>query len=257
MNRLKFAFVPLLLAVGLAVSGCGIVPKAAPYDATAEKTVSEFDKAFQSHVVTLYQNFGTPSGKWAAHKDFYAKWHGELAHLVNRAVANDPADKCPLVGQTAEALASITQASGAAAGALIGPLGSVAEVANQSVASVKTRIGEIESKLNQSAGDLTPQQVVTLKRELDQWKSKLASLEDLANAAKTHKVEPPEGGCSTLVMAKLAQQFKSFELVHESLDPIGGLSPRARAPLILMNVAIQSVMKVQAVKRAKAGAGLL
>jgi hypothetical protein len=75
-------------------------------------------------------------------------------------------------------------------------------------------------------------------------------------AMRTTEVSAAEGGCATIVIAKLGEQFTNFEQFHKAQGDIG-VQARARAPVILMNVTIQNVLKMQAVKREKARAGLL
>ncbi len=246
----------LLMGLALVVSACGVVPQASPFDPVIEDTVTEFDKAFQSFAIDMAGKAGTPAGTHGANEQFYTKWGGELAHLRNRAIATDPADECPLSGDVAEVFQTIAQTSGTASVAALGATDDVFALANAAISAVDTKLEELTDELNQPAGTLTPDQINELRVEIDEWDAKRRRLQNVAAGVASTEVAAPEGGCSTVVVAKLAEQFSNFERVHKAQGDIG-IPPQASAPIILMNVAIQNVLKVQAVKKQKTEAGLL
>ncbi|MBK1695742.1 hypothetical protein CKO21_00590 [Rhodovibrio salinarum] len=253
---MRVRFAGLFIAIGLAFAACGAVPPAAPYDPIIQDTATKFDRAFQTFVIKLNRTAGTPAGAYASHQDFYDTWRGELAHLRNRAVATDPADACPLSGATAEAFADLAQTSGALGGQALGAGGDLAELIEVALSRVAARLDALSAELNQPPGTLTPSQIETLRAKRAAWTAKRARLQGVANAMAVSQVSAPEGGCSTIVVAKLDQQFTDFERFHQAQGAIG-VPARAQAPVILMNVTIQNVLKVQAVKQQKAAAGLL
>ena len=243
----------LLVALGLAVAACGVVPRAAPFDPVINDTVVEFDKAFQTFAVDMNRKAGTPAGEHGANTAFYVKWHGELAHLRNRAIATDPADTCPLSGQVTEVLQVVAEAGGSAGQALSAP-GDLLALASGALARVEARLDALADELNQPAGTLTPDVVDRLRAEADALEARRARFEAVLTGLADTEVAVSEGGCSTVVVADMAAQFVDFERVHRLQGPIGLKRP---APVILMNVTIQNVLKVQAVKKAKTEAGLL
>lgn len=246
----------LLVGAALLLSACGVVPQAAPFDPVIDETVSGFDKSFQTFAIDLAKKAGTPAGQHAAHTQFYTKWGGELAHLKNRAIATDPADSCPLSGQVAEVFQVIAQTTGGFGVSALGESDDILALAGAAIAKVEIKLDELSAKLNQPAGTLTPSQIDTVKAEIGEWEGKKTRLQNVLSAMSTTEVAPPEGGCSTIVVAKLAEQFAMFEKFHQAQGAIG-IPARARAPVILMNVTIQNVLKVQAVKRQKTVAGQL
>lgn len=240
----------------LGMTACGLVQPAAQYDPVIENSVSDFDKAFQTFVIELNRTAGTPEGRYEHHQDFYAKWGGELAALRNRAIASDPADACPMSGAVAEAFTVLAQTTGEAGDTLLAGTGRVENLVTAAHGRVEERLREALARLHMPAGSLSPDQLEALEQEVAALQKKRDRLRIVSAEMSETTVPEPEGGCATIVVSKLEQQFDAFERVHEAQGEIG-LPARARAPVILMNVTIQNVLKMEAVKRQKAARGLL
>lgn len=253
---MKLRTVSWLVGLTFVLVACGVIPRAAPFDPVIEDTVSEFDKAFQTFAVDLAGKAGTDAGEHGAYTAFYAKWHGELAHLRNRAIAADPADTCPLSGEVTEVLQVVVATVGATSAEALGASDNFFALAADAVERIDKRLNELAAELNQPEGTLTPTQVSFLQTEIAKLNANRQRLEAVSNGLAATEVAAPEGGCSAVVVAKLAEQFDNFERFHEA-QADKGLPSRAVAPVILMNVTIQNVLKVQAVKKQKTEAGLL
>lgn len=240
----------LLVLVAMLVAGCGTLPPAAPYDATIDQTTAQFDKAFQAKYIEMTRTAGTTAGEYAQYGSFYDEWNAQLAHLVNVAIATDPSNECPLSNDVGKGIQALTRFSGTAAGDAVDASGNVLDILSGGLQAIEARIGEIEKDLAQPAGTLEPAQIEDAKAELARLQKTKASLSEVASAATDYQVEAPKGGCATIVVALLQKQFKQFQAVHQAQGKIG-MPARAKAPYLLMNVVIQNVLKMEAVKKAK------
>ena len=234
----------LLLGAGLlggrTVVVSGATTEGVGYNRAFGETLSEFDKAFQIFSEEMEDKAGTAEGAHASNLSFYARWHGELAHLQNQALIADSA--CPPAEQVDEVMAferamATDDATGDANAMELPPISPV--FAADRLIRANSRLDAIAAQLRQPDARLTVDQIEKLQAEGNELR---ATTEQLQRELRLwQELSSVEGGCLTVRLALLAVQFEDFERVHRAQGDLG-LPVRAWAPTMLLTMSTQAAL---------------
>jgi len=261
------------------MTGCGLIPKPAPYDSLIEEKTTELSLEYEKLVIELEQgyqayfdefkaneqdyrngsknlaDFKNPGAMHATHKKFYSDWRPVLRHLVARSRILDLEDSCPFTKQVAISEQALARGIGdvgsdglAIVTAALKPVDTTLDTMVKGLNNLNANLTELEKELATDAGSLTVEEVKGLESKIKRARGQRDALKDIAKFMKTVEIQVPEGSCNTIVVATLEKVFALFEEWHKAQGNIG-ISNRRKGMPRLVYLNLNNVLKVQFAKK--------
>lgn len=244
----------------IAVSACGALQPATPYDPIIEKTVEKFDKAAMRFIADMQGLAGTPKGTYGENVDFYKTWKIELGHIKNRAISSEVGESCgpddDLDSVIAGGFTTLDDALKKGDAALVKPTAdSLRPALDWALASLaQIRKTAADNKVDLSGFAPIAARYRMLADRADRWQNAvnrirgaMISARRAATLPKSASFASIKGGCTTKMLTYLNDQLAAMERFHMAQLDLG-IPPR-QAVVILIGVPVQVILKVQERKR--------
>lgn len=244
----------------IAISACGTLQPATPYDPVIEKTVEKFDKAVMRFIADMQGFAGTPKGTYGENVGFYKEWKVELGHIKNRAISSEVGESCgpddDLDSVIAGGFSALDDALKKGDAALVKP---TVDTLRPALDWARASLARIKKAAEESNIDLSGLAPITERHQMiadraDRWQNAVNRIRGAMITARREATLPEstsfnavKGGCTTKMLTYLNDQLGAMERFHMAqLDK--GIPPR-RAVVILIGVPVQVILKVQERKR--------
>ncbi|CAN0547524.1 unnamed protein product, partial [Laminaria digitata] len=226
--------VAAVVAVSFAVTACGALQPAAPYDPVIEETVEKFDKAVMRFVADMQGLAGTPKGTYGENVDFYKEWKIELGHLKNRAISSEVGESCGpddnLDSIIAGGFTVLDDALRKGDAALVKPTADTLRPALDWARASRIKIKNTAAENNVDLSGLAPiaERHRMLAERADRWQNAVNRIRGAMIAARREAALPESasfsavsGGCTTKMLTYLNDQLAAMERFHMAQLDLG------------------------------------
>jgi hypothetical protein len=264
-------YLPLLWVAGLFVlSACSLVQRPAPYDATIETTVKEFNEAILAHLEKMQGLAGLPEGEYGENAEFYATWRVKLDALASYAASTDVSQTCgpddvsdKFMKSAANEINTLIQTASATIGAVEkDSLDPAKKYIASKLEAAETALTDLRETFHATPYDNPGFDRIKARFEAYQatyrrWHkaaNRVAATINLLGTGLPGST-PPTGGCMTRLVQHLSDRFGMVERVHMKQKNIG--FKRIKATRNIITGSIQLILKIQERKKVLTDQGLL